>query len=91
MHPEYRNEDNYPQRPGPSLHNPSPVYLRELLDIARVTQEAAATALGITDRVMRYYLSDQESATYRPAPYAVQYALEQLAAHAAKERSTNHI
>jgi len=91
VHPEYRNEDKHPQRPDASLHNPSPVYLRELLEIARVTQEAAATALGITDRVMRYYLSDQESATYRPAPYAVQYALEQLAAHAAKERSANHI
>jgi hypothetical protein len=52
-----------------------------------MTQEAAATALGITDRVMRYYLSSQESATYRPAPYAIQYALEQLAAYAAKKRS----
>lgn len=57
-----------------------------LLETAGITQEAAATSLGIVDRVMRYYLSSQESATYRPAPYAIQDALEQLAAYATKKR-----
>ncbi|MGF0239971.1 hypothetical protein ACQR3P_24165 [Rhodococcus sp. IEGM1300] len=77
----------YLRKPDASLHDPSPAYLRGLLETAGITQEAAATALGITDRVMRYYLSSQESASYRPAPYAIQYALEQLAAYAAKKRS----
>lgn len=77
----------YLRKPDASLHDPSPAYLRGLLETAGITQEAAATALGITVRVMRYYLSNQESATYRPAPYAIQYALEQLAVCAAKKRS----
>lgn len=72
--------------PDASSHDPTPTYLRGLLETAGITQEAAATALGITDRVLRYYLSSQESATYRPAPYAIQYALEQLAAYAVKKR-----
>ncbi|WP_099312313.1 hypothetical protein [Pseudomonas sp. ICMP 564] len=75
------------RKPDASLHNPSPDYLRDLLETAGITQKAAATTLGITDRVMRYYLSGEESATYRPAPYAIQYALEQLAAYAAKKRT----
>lgn len=83
----YGTDDMYPRKPDASLHDPSPAYLRGLLETAGITQEAAATALGITDRVMRYYLSSQESATYRPAPYAIQYALEQLAAYTAKKRS----
>lgn len=77
----------YPRKPNASQHDYSPAYLRGLLETAGITREAAATALGITDRVMLYYLSSPESATYRPAPYAIQYALEQLAAHAAKKRS----
>ena len=86
VYPGYGTEDMYHRKPDASLHDPSPAYLRGLLEAAGITQEAAATALGITDRVMRYYLSSQESATYRPAPYAIQYALEQLAAYAANKR-----
>jgi transcriptional regulator with XRE-family HTH domain len=67
-------------KPDATLHNPSPEYLRDLLLKAGVTQLAAAKAIGITERVLRYYLSDTQSASYRPAPYVVQYALEQLAA-----------
>jgi len=66
-------------KPDASLHNPDPRYLRGLLDQAGLSQRQAALALGITDRAMRYYLSDQASATYRPAPYPVQFALESLA------------
>ena len=87
VYPGCRTEDMYPRKPDASLHDPSPAYLRGLLETAGITQEAAATALGITDRVMRYYLSSQKSATYRPAPYAIQYALEQLAAYAVNQRS----
>jgi transcriptional regulator with XRE-family HTH domain len=78
-------------KPDATLHNPDPEYLRDLLLKAGITQAAAATAIGITERVLRYYLSDTQSATYRPAPYVVQYALEQLAPGAAIPlRSIDH-
>lgn len=66
-------------KPDASQHNPDPRYLRGLLDSAGLTQRQAAQLMGISDRVMRYYLSDEVSATFRPAPYPVQFALECLA------------
>jgi transcriptional regulator with XRE-family HTH domain len=65
--------------PDATKHNPSPDYLRALLDRAGVSQRAAARRIGVSERVMRYYLAD-EAAGYRPAPYPVQFALEALAA-----------
>lgn len=65
--------------PNASNHNPDPRYLRGLLDRAGITQRRAAQMLGITDRAMRYYLSDESSATHRHAPYTVQFAMECLA------------
>nr|WP_255322360.1 hypothetical protein [Pseudomonas aeruginosa] len=66
-------------RPDSSRHNPDPRYLRGLLDAAGITQRQAAQLLGISDRVMRYYVSDEASESYRAAPYTVQFALECLA------------
>lgn len=66
-------------KPDASLHNPDPRYLRGLLDAAGITQRQGAQLLGISDRVMRYYLSDEASESYRAAPYTVQFALECLA------------
>lgn len=66
-------------RPNAAKHNPDPAYLRELLERAGLSQREAARLIGITDRMMRYYLSDDPAAPR--APYAVQYALERLAAH----------
>lgn len=63
--------------PDSSKHNPSPDYLRALLERAGVSQREAARRIGISERVMRYYLAP-ESADYRPAPYVVQFALESL-------------
>ena len=63
--------------PDAALHNPDPRYLRGLLDAAGISQRAAARAIGISERTMRYYLSDTAS-DYRPAPYTVQYAMEGL-------------
>lgn len=63
-------------KPNASLHNPSAAYLRSLIDKARLSQQAAADAVGISGRAMRSYLSEDDP---RGAPYAVQYALEQLA------------
>ena len=66
-------------KPDASQHNPDPRYLRGLLERAGVSQRQAAQLLGISERVMRYYLSDEASASFRPAPYPVQFALECLA------------
>jgi len=63
--------------PDATKHNPSPDYLRALLDRAGVSQREAARRIGLSERVMRYYLAP-ESADYRPAPYVVQFALESL-------------
>lgn len=67
-------------RPDSSRHNPDPRYLRGLLEKTGLTQRQAAQLLGISDRVMRYYLSAETSDSYRAAPYPVQFALECLAA-----------
>ena len=65
--------------PDASTYDPRPDYLRALLAQAGMSQRAAARRIGISERVMRYYLSDSASGNYRPAPYPVQYALEMLA------------
>ena len=60
--------------PDASLHDPRPEYLRALLDQAGMSQREAARRIGISERVMRYYLAGE-----REAPYPVQYAIERLA------------
>lgn len=65
-------------RPDATNHNPSPHYLRDVLKQAGISQRKAALALGVSDRVLRYYMSDTSSPTYRPAPYVVQFAIECL-------------
>lgn len=64
-------------KPDAAKHNPAPEYLRGLLASAGLSQREAARRVGISERMMRYYVSEDE-ASYRPAPYAVQYALECL-------------
>lgn len=65
---------------APYLHLPDPHYLRLLCRAAGLTPRKAAKALGIGERVMRYYLTPAaEEADYREAPYPVQFALEHLA------------
>jgi transcriptional regulator with XRE-family HTH domain len=66
-------------KPNATHHDPRPEYLRALLDKAKLSQREAARRIGISERVMRYYLADL-SGDYRVAPYPIQYALEQLAA-----------
>ena len=66
-------------RPNASSHNPDPRYLRGLLEQAGLTQRQAAQMIGLSDRAMRYYLSDESSESYRAAPYPIQFALECLA------------
>lgn len=64
--------------PDATRYNPDPRYLRGLLGHAALSQRKAAALMGISDRVLRYYLSDPSSTSYRPAPYIVQYVLEAL-------------
>lgn len=66
-------------KPESSLHNPDPRYLRGLLDSAGISQREAARRIGISERVMRYYLADEGSEQHRTAPYPVQFAIEALA------------
>ena len=70
-------------RPDATRHDPRPEYLRALLDSAGMSQRAAAERIGISDRLMRYYLAPESAADRRIAPYPVQFALEQLARSAA--------
>ena len=65
-------------KPDATLHNPDPRYLRGLIEAAGLTQREAARRVGVSERMMRYYLTDAESAGYRPAPYPVQFAIEHL-------------
>lgn len=65
-------------KPDASKHNPDPAYLRGLLNRAGISQREAARRLGISDRMMRYYLSEQAG---KAAPYSVQFALESMTAH----------
>ena len=65
-------------KPDASKHDPRPEYLRALLADSGLTQRAAAERIGISDRLMRYYLADEGAEARRVAPYPVQYALEQL-------------
>lgn len=74
------------RQPDASLHDPRPEYLRALLRKAGLSQRQAAARLGISERMMRYYLADK-TADHRPAPYPVQFALEALAVEAPSQRS----
>lgn len=65
-------------KPDASTRNPSPHYLRGMLEQAGISQIQAAALLGMSDRVIRYYLSDTTSPSHRPAPYVVQFAIECL-------------
>ncbi|WP_458068658.1 helix-turn-helix domain-containing protein [Rhodanobacter sp. BL-MT-08] len=66
------------RQPDASKHDPSPEYLRALLEQAGLTQRQAAERIGIHERMLRYYLYPEGHAQRRAAPYLVQYALEGL-------------
>lgn len=64
--------------PDADLHyNPEPAYLLHMINSTRLTQREVARRLGISERALRYYLSDGDD--HRPAPYCVQLGLEVLA------------
>ena len=65
-------------KPDASRHDPRPDYLRALLVEAGVSQREAARRIGISERLLRYYLAPETAEDRRIAPYPVQYALERL-------------
>lgn len=67
-------------KPDATLHTANAEYMRSLVKACGMTQAQAAEAIGINERTMRNYLS-QDPDTFRPAPYTTQYTLEQLAAY----------
>ena len=73
------------RQPDSSQHDPRPEYLRALLDRAGISQREAARRIGVSERMMRYYIAD-ETADHRPAPYPVQFAIEALASSAGRRR-----
>ena len=62
-------------RPDVTQYNGDPMYLRELLENADISQRQAAKHLGIGFSRLKEYLNLNGSGKY---PYCVQYAIEQL-------------
>lgn len=62
--------------PNTADHDPRPAYLRAMIAALGMTQIEAAQLLGVSPRMMREYLADEDAANRTAAPYLVQYALE---------------
>lgn len=65
-------------KPNAKNHDPCPIYIRELIQRTGMIGEDVAARIGISVRMLRYYTAPV-GGDWRPAPYLVQYALEQLA------------
>lgn len=63
---------------APEHYNPDPNYLRSLIEQAGLSQRKAAKIIGVSERVMRNYLSLNPN-DYTKCPYTVQFCLECLA------------
>ena len=66
-------------KPDATRHDPRPEYIRALIARSGLSQREAARRIGISERVMRYYVSGVDE---RAAPYPVQYALGSLSGSA---------
>ena len=73
--------------PNIDNYNPDPVYLRELISkidddtlkyCGRPSIRAVAARIGVNESVMQKYLTPLDRKTSYPAPYSVQYILENL-------------
>jgi hypothetical protein len=64
----------------------SPAYLRCLISCGGLTQNEVANRIGVSHRMMRYYLA-LNPADWRPAPYHVQVAIEALVDRSNQEES----
>lgn len=66
-------------KPNASKHDPRPEYLRGLIADSGLSVRAVAHRIGISERLLRYYLVEPGDNSFRVAPYPVQFAIEQLA------------
>ncbi len=67
--------------PDSKKHNPSPDYLRSLVEKTGMSQRKVARTIGIDERTFRAYLANSNASSALDAPYAVQFALECLASN----------
>lgn len=67
--------------PDAKTFNPDPAYLRGLIEKAGISQREAARRIGISDRLLRAYLTDPAKVSALTVTYPVQYCLEALAAN----------
>ena len=65
-------------KPNSENYNPDPIYLRSLVEQTGLSQRKAAKVIGVSERVMRNYLSLNQN-DYTKCPYSVQFCLECLA------------
>ena len=63
--------------PNAKFYNKDPMYLRELIESAGLTQRKAALLVGVPERTMRDYLNPKKENSI--APYSVQFCLQCLA------------
>lgn len=68
-------KDKLQRIPDVATHNPSNVYLREIMARAGLKHTAVAEQLGIPAETFRRYCGKTQK---QPVPYTVQYAVEQL-------------
>ena len=65
-------------KPNSEKYNPDPIYLRSLVEQSGLSQRKAAKVIGVSERVMRNYLSLNPNG-HAKCPYPVQFCLERLA------------
>jgi transcriptional regulator with XRE-family HTH domain len=73
--------------PDTRHHNPDPSYLRELVAQVGLSQREIARRLGVNESQFRRYLLPMDRATYREAPYLLQFAVECWAAGKASKQT----
>ena len=65
------------KKPNIKNYNPDPNYIRGLILESGLSQRKVAEILGINERTIRYYCSQESNRT--ECPYPVQYCIEALA------------
>jgi len=61
------------RRPDANRYDPSPTHVRGLVDASGLSQRECARRIGVSERIMRYWISGESE-----IPYAAQYCLEAL-------------
>ena len=70
-----------PPVPNKSFYNPDPDYIRALIEATGLSQRAVAEQIGVSERMIRYYVTRHRDDTKgQKVTYVAQYAIERLAA-----------